>query len=156
MFMPKTPSVQFFHTVHKEASSTIMTLKTPPLGGLKFAQLSDVNRIGFVAAAAFRHSSFFPYSRPFYKEYPKDTVASYRAEYQASIKDPESVVLVALDTYKEDEVDFVYEALKDIYPEFQADREKDPEKVVVGVISLALKYNPKRQGQFIIDGNTTY
>ena len=88
-----------------------------PRGRSRLARLADLPCIGFVAAAGFFHSTFFPYARPFHFDYPSDTVASYRAEYREGILNPTKVVLVALSDYKGDEVDFVYDALKSVYPQ---------------------------------------
>lgn len=124
-----------------------------PHGRLRLARLTDLPRIGFVAAAGFFHSTFFPYARPFYRDFPSDTVASYRAEYREGILNPTKVVLVAVDDYKENEVDFVYEALKSIYPKRWGKSELDEdEKVIVGVISMSLELDPLRHGQFNPEG----
>jgi hypothetical protein len=130
-----------------------MSFAVPPYGRLRPARLADVPRIGFVAAAGFFHSTFFPYARPFYHKYPTDTVASYRAEYRECILDPTKLVLVALDEFKETEIDFVYDALRRIYPEHWGSLDPDEDgKVIVGIISMSLELNPIRHGQFNLDG----
>ena len=130
-----------------------MASNIPPMGRLRLARLSDVDRIGLVAAAAFYHSTFFPYSRPLYKDFPRDTIASYRAEYQAGVLDPDQVVLVAVDEFIQNEIDFVYDALKSVYPKGEGDKQKEPGDTIVGVMSLSLRNDPKRHGQFDPEGS---
>lgn len=133
-----------------------MSLPVPPYGRLRLARLADLPRIGVVAAAAFFHSTYFPYARPFYSQYPNDTIASYRAEYREGMLDPTKVVLVALDDYKENEVDFVYDALKKDYAERSIRPSADSDgKVIVGVISMSLELDSARHGQFNPDGTST-
>ncbi|KAF3044826.1 hypothetical protein E8E12_010962 [Didymella heteroderae] len=130
-----------------------MTRPVLPHGRLRLARLTDLPRIGFVAAAGFFHSTFFSYARPFYSQYPNDTVASYRAEYWKGILDPTKVVLVALDDYKENEVDFVYDALKEIYSERWSEHFLDENgKIIVGVISVSLEMDLIRYGEFNPEG----
>jgi hypothetical protein len=129
-----------------------MTPSVPAFGRLRLAKLSDLRRIGFVAAASFYHSTFFPYSRPFFADYPSDTAASYRAEYQEGILDPKKIVLVALEDPKDNEVDSVYDALKRIYPEKIVPSDDDDGQVIVGVVSMSLEMDPKRHGKFQPEG----
>jgi len=86
-----------------------------------------------------------------YKAFPNDTVSSYRFEAHKAILNPSTIVLVAEDNYREDEIDSVYDALKSIYPFRKDSKESEPkagDKVVVGIIFLSLENNPSRQGQF--------
>lgn len=130
-----------------------MFSQVPEYGRLRPARLADLPRIGIVATASFFHSTFFPYARPFFDQYPKDTVASYRAEYREGILNPTKVVLVVLDRYKDDEVNSVYDALKGIYPAHSIERNPDAEgRIIVGVISMSLELNPARHGQFNSEG----
>ncbi|KAF3031959.1 hypothetical protein E8E12_003172 [Didymella heteroderae] len=125
----------------------------PPLGRLRLARVSDLDRIGFVGAAGFFGSPFFPYARPFYDEYPADTAAHYRKEYLDCILDERKIVLVALDEYKKDEADSVYDALKGIYPHDWSSSNLDEDgKIIVGIISMSLEMIPDRHGQFNPDG----
>jgi hypothetical protein len=124
-----------------------------PHGRLRLATLADLPRIGFVAAAGFFHSTLFPYTRPFYDRYPVDTVASYRAEYREGILNPAKAVVVVLDHYKKNEVNFVYDALKRIYPERWSDCDLDEDgRVIVGVISMSLEMDPNRCSDFNPEG----
>ncbi|CAG5153266.1 uncharacterized protein ALTATR162_LOCUS3104 [Alternaria atra] len=111
-----------------------------------------MRRIGFVAAASFYHSTFLPYSRPFFANYPNDTITSYRSEYQEGILDPKRVVLVALDDPKDNKPDSVYDALKKIYPQKPTGTDDDDGKVIVGIVSMSLEFDPKPHGQFQPEG----
>ena len=79
-------------------------------------------------------------------------MANYRAEYQEGILNPESVVLVAIDKYMEDEVGSGDDALRGLYPEHEANNQYEPDKAIVGVISLSLQNDPDRHGQFDPEG----
>lgn len=127
------------------------TLKGP----LRLAQLSDVPRIGVVAAAGFYHSPFFAYERPYYSQYPLDTLASYRKAFRSAILDPDSVVLVVEDTLNETEAASVYAALSGVYPSFEQQIPKhllEQNKAVVAVACFSLVPNSNRRGQFQPDG----
>ena len=140
-----------------------MTSKYPALGDLRFALPSDIDRIALVAAAGFYHSTFFPYYRPRYHEFPQDTVASYRAEYMKDICDPQTVVLVALDDFWAHEIHCVYNALqvsclqfyRQPYRQSKVDDQGDFNKAIVGVVSLSLRGNSKRHGLFNLEGILT-
>jgi len=126
-----------------------MPAAIPSFGSLRLARVSDLWRIGFVSAASFYHSTFFPYYRPSYREFPHDTVASYRYEAHNGILNPDTIVLVAEDNYKEDESDSVYDALKAIYPFSKDSKESVPkagDQVIVGIMFLSLLNNPARKG----------
>jgi hypothetical protein len=111
-----------------------------------------MRRIGFVAAASFYHSTFLPYSRPFFANYPNDTITSYRSEYQEGTLDPKRVVLVALDDPKDNEPDSVYDALKKIYPQKPTGTDDHDGKVIVGIVSMSLEFDPKRHKQLQPEG----
>ncbi|KAH7008857.1 hypothetical protein EDB80DRAFT_872648 [Ilyonectria destructans] len=109
-------------------------------GTMRLAQLSDVPRIGVVAAAAFYHSSY------------------YRKSFRSAILDPDSVVLVVEDTLNETEVASVYAALSGVYPSFEQQIPKhllDQNKAVVAVDSFALAPNSSRRGQFQPHGDNS-
>ena len=134
----------------------MLSSEPPKYDRLRLARLADLPRIGFVAAAGFFHSTFFPYARPFYQDYPTDTVASYRAEYREAILNPTKVVLVARDDYKENEEDFVYGALKKIYPKrWRKSHQDEDGKVIVGIISASVQLDPYLHGHFNPDGIST-
>lgn len=127
----------------------------PGFGSLRLARLSDLPRIGVLAAAGFYHSNFFPYERPFANDYPSDTLASYRNMYRTAILDPSLVVLVAEDTLNKSETSSVYDALAKVYPPW--DDQIPPEyldegKAIVGVTSLSLQSGSERKGQWQPDG----
>ncbi|KAH6988120.1 hypothetical protein BKA56DRAFT_669689 [Ilyonectria sp. MPI-CAGE-AT-0026] len=120
-------------------------------GPLRLAQLSDVPRIGVVAAAGFYHSPWFAYERPYSSQYPLDTLASYRKSVRSAILDPDSVVLVVEDTLNETEAASVYAALSAVYPSFEQHIPKhllDQNKAVVAVAGFSLVPNSNRRGQF--------
>jgi hypothetical protein len=133
-----------------------MPAAIPSFGTLRLARVSDLWRIGFVSAASFYHSTFFSYYRPGYRDFSNDTVASYRFEAHNAILNPSMIVLVAEDEYREDEIDFVYDALKSIYPFRKDSGESTPkagDKVIVGIMNLSLLFNPGRNGQFVPEGS---
>lgn len=140
-----------------------MTSLAPSLGSLRLAKLSDLSRISVVAAAGFYNSPVFQFERPLFNRYPRDTIANYRCEYQKAILDPEFAVLVAIAKYKNNEVESVYDALSVIYDEVLGSEcpgvqdqtyaeEKASAKVIVGIVSLSLKADRARHGEFLPEG----
>jgi hypothetical protein len=118
-------------------------LSSPKVDGVRLATMEDLHRISIVAAAAFFWSPTFRFQRPRYREYPMDTIASYCREYEAAMKDPDCVVLVAEDTLDLEEVEHVYKALRGAWS-LQSAKKKD----VVAVCSLNLKLKSSYVGQF--------
>ncbi|KAF2190761.1 hypothetical protein K469DRAFT_392320 [Zopfia rhizophila CBS 207.26] len=118
----------------------------PPFDHVRLATLNDLPRVATVAAAGFFWSPTFQFQRPYYAAHPEDTIASYFAEYQAAIHDPASVVIVAEDSWNEDERASVYEALRRISS--SKPKMTSSGKVVVGVCSINLKPGSRRVGQF--------
>jgi hypothetical protein len=106
----------------------------PSINGVRLATLNDLDRISIVAAAAFFWSPTFKFQRPRYREFPADTVASYRIEYENAIKDPTFVVLVAEDILEPDEAEHVDDALR-----FACSASCAGIKGIVGICSLKLK-----------------
>lgn len=80
-------------------------------GALRLARLSDIPRIGVVAAASFYHSSWSVYERLYYESYPLDTLSSYRSSFRRAVLEPDSVVLVVEDDLDRSEAARVYDAL---------------------------------------------
>jgi hypothetical protein len=104
------------------------------INGVRVATLDDLPRIAIVAAAAFFWSPTFRFQRPRYKEFPTDTLHSYSSEYEATIRNPAYVVLVAEDVLEADEAEHVYKALQSAY------RPPRPREYgIVGVCSVLLK-----------------
>ncbi|KAF9630982.1 hypothetical protein BFW01_g1854 [Lasiodiplodia theobromae] len=130
-------------------------MPSPPLPeNVRIARLSDLTRIGIVSTAAFFNSPVFHYFRPEYKDHLQDTVASYRASCAKEILDPDTVVIVAEDTLKEDESVSVFPELRRAYPPFHDQiptYSSETRRVVVGVASLSLKAVPALSGQFLPD-----
>ena len=109
-----------------------------PLGKLRLARLSDADRVGLVAAAAFHHASFF---RQFYRGFAEGTVTSYRAEYQEGILDPDRIVVVAVAKRKADEIDSACDAIQKIYPKYGRSDHDGSGEAIVGVMELSLEYD---------------
>ncbi|KND87485.1 hypothetical protein TOPH_07896 [Tolypocladium ophioglossoides CBS 100239] len=125
-------------------------------GAMRLARLADLPRIGVVAAAAFYHSSWFAYERPYYNQYPLDTLASYRRSFLRALFDPDSIVVVVEDTLDETESNRVYNALASVYPPFDEQIPKDlldQGKAVVAVASFSLLPDSARHGQFQPEGD---
>lgn len=109
-------------------------MPAPSINGVRLATLNDLHRISIVAAAAFFFSPTFRFQRPRYREFPADTVASYRIEYENAINDPAFVVLVAEDILESDEAEHVYDELRFACPASCAGK-----KGIVGICSFKLK-----------------
>jgi hypothetical protein len=149
------PVIATAHFVHSSQQFVLPAPKIPPLGSVRLATLKDIPRIGLVAAASFYHSPYFRYQRPDYREFPFDTVASYRVEFAKAILGNDSVVIVAEDTPEKDEIDHVYHELKEVYRSEPQAAISNPSKVIVGVCSLTLLANSARSGQFVPRGSNT-
>lgn len=128
--------------------AALKTTNFPPwldLVGLRLVSPADVMRIGIVATAAFHYSPLFQWERPYHQKYSKDTLLSYRTQFNDMIQIGEFIVLVIEDEYKIDENN----ATKATIP---SDNGWDPpaegEKVIVGVASIKLEPKSQRKGQF--------
>lgn len=127
--------------------------------GLRLARLSDVPRIGIVAASAFFHSSWFGYERPYYEQFPHDTLSSYRNSFRKAVLDPDAVVVVAEDDLDINEASKVYDALASVYPPFKDQMPHDVldrGKAIVSVASFSLLPNSPRHGQFQPEGRSRF
>ena len=114
--------------------------KYPPLPALRLATAADIKRMAEVSVLGFKDSEIFRFERPRYEEFPKDAVASFANIYRSQLLDPRSVVIVAEDWYRSDEVshfDFGEEETRD-------------KRVVVGVASWVLREGSERTGQFVV------
>jgi hypothetical protein len=109
-------------------------LPSPNINGVRLATLEDLARISIVAAAAFFWSPTFRFQRPYYRDFPEDTIASYRIEYEKAIRDPACVVLIAEDDLEPDEIEHVYEALR-----FAFHPPVPGQRGIIGVCSFTLK-----------------
>lgn len=110
----------------------------PPFDGVRLATTKDLPRIATVAAAGFFWSPTFRFQRPYYAQYPTDTILSYQKEYHSAILDPACIVLVAEDAPIESETESVYEALR-VAPVYGHGKDASSRKVVVGVASIVIK-----------------
>jgi hypothetical protein len=106
------------------------------INGVRLATLEDLDRISIVAASAFFWSPTFRFQRPHYRDFPADTIASYRIEYEKAIRDPTCVVIVAEDILESDEAEHVYEALR---YRFAHQSPILGQESIVGVCSFTLK-----------------
>lgn len=122
-----------------------MLWAAPALGALRIASPSDILRIGIVAACGFRYSPVFTWERPYHKSYPADTLLSYRHEFSDVIRNPEYVVLVAVDKYDPNEGE-KSEAV--IPPNNGAETPYPGQEVIVGVACWKLQPGSSRIGQF--------
>ncbi|KAK1913535.1 hypothetical protein P3342_005472 [Pyrenophora teres f. teres] len=108
----------------------------PSVHGVRVATQDDLHRISTVAAAAFFSSPTFQFQRPLHHRFSSDTIASYFMQYDAAIRDPLCLVLVAEDTLEADEAKHVYEALRGAFSSQPSDCQ-----AIVGVCSIQLKPN---------------
>jgi hypothetical protein len=115
----------------------------PDVNGVRLATLDDLPRIAIVAAAAFFWSPTFRFQRPYYHEFPADTLASYWSEYAQAIEDPACVVLIAEDLLEADEAEHIYKALRSACP-----LSRPGQKAIVGVCSITLKPGSCYVGHF--------
>ncbi len=133
---------------------------TPPFtGALRLARLADVPRIGVVATASFFHSSWFGYERPYFDQYPRDTLSSYRNSFRNAILDPDSAAVVVEDTLDRAEAGHVYDALAADYPSFEEQIPKESlekGKAIVSVAAFSLLPDSPRQGQFQPEGSQLF
>ncbi|PSN63811.1 hypothetical protein BS50DRAFT_89484 [Corynespora cassiicola Philippines] len=118
----------------------------PSFDHVRLATLDDLPRIATVAAAGFFWSPTFQFQRPYHAEFPEDTLLSYRSEYDAAIRDPATVVLVAEDDFREAECERVYDALRST-PMYNASL-GPKRRVVVGISSLYLRPGSSYIGKF--------
>lgn len=117
----------------------------PALNLLRVASPNDILRIGIVAACGFRYSPLFPWERPHHEKYPADTLLSYRHEFSEAIKNPENIVLVAVDKYDPDEgqkSETIILSDNGFQPPLPG------EEVIVGVGCWKLEVGSKRVGHF--------
>ncbi|KAH7392563.1 hypothetical protein BKA66DRAFT_16419 [Pyrenochaeta sp. MPI-SDFR-AT-0127] len=118
-------------------------LTSPSVQGVRLATLEDLHRISIVAAAAFFWSPTFRFQRPRHMDFPADTVASYFVEYEAAIRNPLCVVLVAEDVIDQREAEHVYAALRSAYR-----THPQQHRGIVGVCSFTLKPGSGYVGHF--------
>ena len=122
---------------------------------VRLARLTDIPRIGVIAAAPFYHSSCFAYERPYFAKYPLDTLSSYCNAFLNALLDPDSVVLVTEDTLDQKEASHIYDALRNVYPPLdeQIPRDMlDSGRAIVSVATVSLLPNSSRHGQFQSEG----
>ncbi|KAK0744799.1 hypothetical protein B0T21DRAFT_93333 [Apiosordaria backusii] len=119
----------------------------PALGNLRIATQADVLRISIVAVAAFVFSPVFKWERPYHKEYPKDTLLSYRSLFEDAVRSDDYIVLVAEDDYVSSENDHTIATIPDDH-DWPAPAPGEGIKVVVGFISIKLEPESPHRGKF--------
>lgn len=127
--------------------------EAPQFGVLRLATLFDVPRIGVVAVKGFRHSPVFQWERPYYENYPEDTLMSYRAMFAQLIKNPKYIVLTVSDSFDPDEGN---KSSMFISPDRRAVEPNNGDSVIVGVASWRLELGSIRIGQFQNDKGMTF
>jgi len=124
-----------------------MSATTLPTGNLRLATIRDVPRLGQVATAGLFYSPAFAWERKHHAKYPEDAVKSYEKWLAIAIRDPESILLVAEDSYEPDENDKTGATIV-------SNPETNPqpgEKVVVGFTFWHLPPGAKSIGKFMDD-----
>lgn len=116
----------------------------PDLGTLRIATPSDILRLGNVVYAAAPGVSRFRWTRPHHKEFPDDTLLSFRSDFVAYLKDDNYIVLVQEDAYIPDEN---AKARGIIRQDNGWSPPEAGEKVIVGVMAIKLDPNSPRKGQ---------
>ncbi|XTI90776.1 hypothetical protein V2W45_1190566, partial [Cenococcum geophilum] len=119
----------------------------PNLGRLRIAKLLDILRMAVITVIAFFHSEVFQYQRPSYADFAKDTVNYYYNFFIREIQNPNSIVLIVEDSFKKEERDYVYGALKDIYPSVE-----NADSIIVGIRIISLPEGSNQSGQFQPEG----
>ncbi|KAH8804576.1 hypothetical protein F5884DRAFT_859200 [Xylogone sp. PMI_703] len=123
--------------------------RAPPFGDLQLASLSDLPRIGVVAAAGFKHSQVFEFTRPYHDQYPGDTIKDYQHIFRRQILDPEWIVLIRQDVFdsKEDENEISI-GERNGHSESAGSSRAPMKKVIVGVCSWKLEKKSRKKGGF--------
>ena len=80
-----------------------MSSIVPDLGYLRIALPNDALRTGIIVTSCFKTSPVNVWMRPHHEKYPDDTLHSYQQTMLDMIKDPQYLVLVALDKYDPEE-----------------------------------------------------
>ncbi|RFU31763.1 hypothetical protein B7463_g4607, partial [Scytalidium lignicola] len=122
----------------------------PPFSDLRLASLSNLPRIGVVAAAGFKYSQVFEFTRPYHNQYPEDTVKDYQRIFREQILDPEWIVLVKEDLFdpNEGEEGILGLGPKNRFPDPAVSSNDLMERVIVGVCSWKLEEGSHRKGDF--------
>jgi len=122
----------------------------PPFGALRLASLGNLPRIGIVAAAGFKYSQVFEFTRPYHNQYPEDTIKDYQRIFRGQILDPEWIVLVKEDKFDPNESEGAGGELEvgNGLPESTGSTKNSIEKVIVGVCSWKLEDSSCRKGGF--------
>ena len=120
--------------------------EVPVLGRLRLARITDVPRMATVATASFYHSPAFAWERPRHKVHPRSTWLSYANIFADAIRDPEEVVVVAMDKGDPKEDDHTGATIVRGGDDAVPAKDQD---VIVGKFTLGLKSDTARHGQFM-------
>ena len=106
----------------------------PP--NIRLATPDDLPRLGLVATAGYYNAQIFAFRRPYFSDYPNDTVANYSAGYRGEFLKPRSAVFVLEDDLNLDERDHVCDELRALWPKHGQDDVGS--RVIVAACSVAV------------------
>lgn len=98
---------------------------------------------------AFRTSEIFRYTRPCYRDFPQDSVASFANLYRQQLRDPHAIVIVAED-WERAEVDDIPDVPPPEPPDAESHGTLGHRRVVVGTASWRLPAASPHSGQFVV------
>ena len=123
----------------------------PP--NMRMATVEDLPRLSLVGAAGFRDSPFYYFQRPAHADFPQDTVDDYRCQCIKSMMDASEILVVVSAEYRDDEIEFVHEELKNTYQQNQPKVSKaSGQQVIVGYVSCVFANPTQRNGRFATEG----
>lgn len=120
---------------------------------VRLGRLAEVDRIAFVATAGFYYSTVNKFVRAYRDVYPEDTLADYKDRFHNAILDPDKILIVVEDIYRDNEDEAVYDALKRVHPDGPPDLGED-NMVIVGVLIIVLQEDSHVRGQFQPEGSS--
>ncbi|OCK99841.1 uncharacterized protein K441DRAFT_536057, partial [Cenococcum geophilum 1.58] len=81
--------------------------------------------------------------RLFHAKFTEDIVNYYYNFFLQELRNPNSIILIVEDSFKKDERNYVYSALKDIYLSIE-----NADSIIVGIRIISLPKGSNRSGQF--------
>ena len=120
------------------------------LDNQRLARPEDLERIGIVIVSSFRSNPKFAWQRAYHEQFPVDTLAWYSGVVASYLRDPNFVVVVALDKYDPDERS---KSIAIIPVEETELKKGDP--VIVGACAWRFEEGSKRKGQFSVKSSGT-
>lgn len=122
---------------------------------LRWANPSDILRMGLVSYAGFEPTNFRAWMSPYHKRYPSDMLAFDRANAQDYLADPDYLCIVIEDNPKPDEASFTGAIIPsdDLAAVRHAERAQDQGRVVVGYAVWVLNKDimPGRVEKYSLD-----